>query len=90
LNQYASVGGTNFSYDDNGNSTTNGTYKYYYDCETRLTNVNSQNGEPVAAYRYDYNGRRISSKTVGGTTTKYCYDGDQVIAEYDGDTLVRK
>jgi RHS repeat-associated protein len=28
---------------------------------------------------------------VDGNTTKYCYDGDQVIAEYDGnDTLLRK
>lgn len=23
-------------------------------------------------------------------TTKYCYDGDQVIAEYEGGSLVRK
>ena len=30
------------------------------------------------------------SKTVSGTTTKYCYDGAQVIAEYEGGTLVRK
>lgn len=31
------------------------------------------------------------SKTVDSNTTKYCYDGDQVIAEYDSnDTLLRK
>ena len=30
-------------------------------------------------------------KDVNGTVTKYCCDGDQVIAEYDGnDTLLRK
>jgi len=40
--------------------------------------------------RYDYAGRRIS-KTVGAVTTEYCYDGQQVIAEYDGsDNLLRK
>jgi hypothetical protein len=49
----------------------------------------------VASYRYDFAGRRIS-KTVGGVTTKYVYDGDQVIAEYERDdvnevdVLVRK
>ncbi|NIP27199.1 MAG: hypothetical protein GWN67_28365, partial [Phycisphaerae bacterium] len=90
LNQYTSVGGTNYSYDENGNLTNDGTYKYYYDCENRLTDANDQNGDPVAVYKYDYRGRRIS-KTVGGTTTKYCYDDDQVIAEYDGNNnLLRK
>jgi hypothetical protein len=43
----------------------------------------------MAEFEYDYLGRRIS-KTVGDVTTKYCYDGDQVIAEYENDTLVRK
>ena len=90
LNEYTSVGGNNFSYDKNGNLTDDGTYLYYYDCENRLTDVNDQNAVVVASYKYDYQGRRVS-KTVGGNTTKYCYDGDQVIAEYDGnDTLVRK
>ena len=54
---------------------------------------NDQNDTAVASYSYDYMGRRIS-KTVYGSpdvTTKYCYDGDQVIAEYDGsDNLLRK
>jgi len=38
-------------------------------------------------------GRRISRTVYGSpdVTTKYCYDGDQVIAEYDGsDNLLRK
>ena len=38
----------------------------------------------AASYKYDFAGRRVS-KTVYGSpdvTTKYCYDGDQVIAEY--------
>ncbi len=44
----------------------------------------------MASYSYDYQGRRIS-KTVSGVTTKYCYDGMQVIDEYDGsNTLLRK
>jgi len=35
LNQYTSVGGTNYSYDDNGNLTDYGTYEYYYSHDNR-------------------------------------------------------
>ncbi|AQT67208.1 Cell wall-associated polypeptide CWBP200 [Anaerohalosphaera lusitana] len=39
---------------------------------------------------YDAAGRRIS-KAVGGDTTEYVYDGDQVIAEYDDSgEIIRK
>jgi RHS repeat-associated protein len=73
--------------------TDDGLFKYYYDCENRLMDVNDQGDTAVASYSYDYLGRRIS-KTVYGSpdvTTKYCYDGGQVIAEYDGSgNLLRK
>jgi len=89
LNQYTSVGGTGYIYDDKGNLTDDGTYEYYYDCENRLIDVN-ENGSAVASYKYDYLGRRVR-RIVDGNTTKYCYDGGQVIAEYDGsDNLLRK
>jgi len=82
-----------YAYDDNGNLTDDGTHLYYYDFENRLIDVNNQSDQPVASYEYDYMGRR-TKKTVYGTpnvVTQYCYDGDQVIAEYDGsDTLLRK
>ncbi|MHC4743167.1 MAG: hypothetical protein ACYS8Z_14730 [Planctomycetota bacterium] len=45
---------------------------------------------PVASSGYDNAGRRIS-KTVYGSpdsTAKDCYDGDQVIAEYDGSAIL--
>ncbi|RLG24215.1 hypothetical protein DRN85_08035 [Methanosarcinales archaeon] len=92
LNQYASVGGTNYSYDDNGNLTYDGIYRYYYDCENRLTDVNDVSNQKVASYSYDYKGRRIERTVYGQTniTTKYCYDGAQVIAEYEDGALVRK
>jgi len=66
--------------------TRSGLFRYYYDCENRLTDVNDGSDTPVASYGYDFAGRRIW-KTVYGSpdvTTKYCYDGDQVVAEYDG------
>ncbi len=89
MNQYTSVGGTSFDYDKNGNLTSDGTYTYTYDAENRLIDVNDVNGN-IAEYKYDFAGRRVS-KTVGGATTKYCYDGDKIIAEYDGsNNLLRK
>jgi len=55
--------------------------------------VNDANDSPVASYAYDYLGRRVA-KTVYGepnVVTRYAYDGDQIIAEYDGSgTLLRK
>ena len=93
LNQYTAVGGTSYTYDNNGNLAYDGTYRYYYDSENRLTDVNDSADDPIASYLYDYRGRRIQ-RTIHGTpdvVTKYAYDGDQVIAEYDGSgTLLRK
>jgi len=89
FNQYTSVDSNSFSYDKNGNLTDDGTYEYYYDCENRLIDVNEA-GQTVASYKYDYLGRRVR-KIVDGNTTKFCYDGGQVIAEYDGsDNPLRK
>ncbi len=42
-------------------------------------------------YTYDPSGRRIAKTFDGVLTNQYVYDGDNMIAEYDGDgTLVRK
>ena len=86
LNQYTEVGDNDdFSYDLNGNLTNDGTYKYYYDYENRLTDVNDQSNNRVASYKYDFAGRRIKRTVYGETDkiTEYCYDGDQIIDEYD-------
>lgn len=41
-------------------------------------------------YEYDYQGRR-TKKIIGFDTAKYCYDGANLIAEYNGsDNLLRK
>ena len=93
LNQYTSVGGNSFVYDANGNLTDDNQYLYYYDCENRLTDVNDQSDDPIASYAYDYLGRRVSKTDYTlypARCTLYSYDGDQVIAEYENDTLVRK
>lgn len=49
----------------------------------------------IATYKYDFSGRRVS-KTTGGVTTTFAYDGDQIVAEYEqksgnlksGDTIL--
>jgi hypothetical protein len=84
LNQYTAVGSVVPTYDDNGNMLTYGMSVYTYDCENRLLTAGSG-----ISYAYDQSGRRIS-KTAGGVTTQYCYDGDQIIAEYSGGVLQRK
>ena len=93
LNQYTAVGGTGYTYDNKGNLAYDGFYRYTYDDENRLTDVNDAADDPIASYVYDHQGRRVE-RTVYGTpdvTTKYAYDGDRVIAEYDGSgTLLRE
>jgi RHS repeat-associated protein len=93
LDQYTSVAGTAYTYDDNGNLAFDGQFRYYYDCESRLTDINDANDAPVASYAYDYLGRRISRTIYGSpdVTIQYAYDGDRIIAEYDAnDVLLRK
>ena len=41
----------------------------------------------MASYKYDFAGRRVE-KAVGSDTTRYCYDGAQVIAERDGNNVI--
>ncbi len=79
LNQYATVGSTTYQYDPNGNLTFDGTTTYTYDAENRLITA-TVSGLPTSVYAYDAFGRRIS-KTVNGTTTKFTYDGDQILEE---------
>ena len=72
---------TGFSYDDNGNLTSDGVHAYIYDGENRLKEV-KQGANTIASYTYDYMGRR-TSKTVSGVTTYFHYDGWNVVAETD-------
>jgi RHS repeat-associated protein len=84
LNQYTRVvdaNDVNYTYDKNGNLTFDGKYRYYYDVENRLTEVNNVTNQRVAAYKYDFKGKRVA-KTVGIATTTFVYDGDQIIEEY--------
>lgn len=78
LNQYTAAGSAAFAYDANGNLTSDGSTTYVYDIENRLV---SASGATNAALRYDPLGR-LYETVGGGNTTRFLYDGDELIAEY--------
>ncbi len=80
LNQYTSVNGVNYYWDDNGNLTQDEQASYTYDKENRLVKVTHNNGA-VADLIYDPSGRLAQYK-VYGSTTNFVYDGDVIISEY--------
>ncbi len=83
LNQYTSVAGKTFQYDDNGNLTSDGDSTYSYDIENRLKSVS---GVQNATLSYDPLGR-LYQVTSSGTTTTFLYSGDSLVAEYQGSTM---
>jgi RHS repeat-associated protein len=80
LNQYTQIVGPSSvspAYDGRGNLTSDGTTAYGYDVENRLI---SASGTKNASLAYDPNGRLW--QTTGVATTRFLYDGDDLIAEY--------
>jgi YD repeat-containing protein len=66
--------------DLNGNMTSSGTDGYTWDARNRM--VSTLSG---ANFQYDAFGRR-TSKTIGGTTTNFLYDGSNPAQEVIGGT----
>jgi RHS repeat-associated protein len=77
LNQYTAAGTASFSYDANGNLTSDGSSAFLYDAENRL--VSRSNGTVLS---YDPNGRLWQISGPSGTT-RFLYDGDRLVAESD-------
>jgi len=80
----------NMIYDNNGNLLTVinscGTTTYAWDARNRLVGISGYTSTCTAlsaAFKYDAIGRRIE-KTINGTTTKYLYDGLDIIQEIQG------
>jgi len=87
LNQYSAtvstLGNATFGYDVNGNLTTTPgpdgqTITYTYDVENRL--VSSSTNAQLA---YDPLGRLYQVTAANGTITRFLYDGDALVAEYN-------
>lgn len=86
LNQYKSIGTNTYSYDANGNLTSDGGVNYIYDVENRL--VSSSAGG--ATLTYDPLGRLWQTTGASGTT-QFLFDGDQLAAEYNAaGTITRR
>ena len=84
LNQYNTVGGQAYTYDLNGNLTSDGMTTYGYDVENRLVSVT---GGSSATLKYDPLGR-LHEVSSGSTVTRFLYDGDALVAEYDAAGVV--
>ncbi len=85
LNQYSAVGGASYTYDARGNLTSDGTNSYSYDIYNRLLTAPGS-----TALSYDPVGR-LYEQSVSGAATRFLYDDDELIAEYNASgTLLRR
>jgi RHS repeat-associated protein len=84
LNQYSSVASSSFTYDANGNLTSDGARTYTYDTENRL--VGSTGATDNYVFRYDPLGRLYEHSYYSSGAfiwgNRWLYDGDALIAEY--------
>jgi len=85
LNQYTAAGPAAFTYDANGNLTSDGSNTYVYDVENRLVGVS---GDHNATLAYDPLGRLYD--VAAAAATRFLYDGDALVAEYDGAGTMRQ
>ncbi|MFH7321103.1 RHS repeat-associated core domain-containing protein [Desulfurivibrio sp. D14AmB] len=90
-NQLLATNRTQYAYDHNGNlvrkETPEGVTTYQWDYENRLIRVNLPDGARVE-FAYDPFGRRIEKQSTGQkgkevNTTRYVYDGQDILFETD-------
>lgn len=76
----------NYRYDPNGNLIADGARTYVYDGENRLVLADNAAGTDPVRLVYDPLGRLFELSGRFGVR-RFLYEGDQLVAEYDGDTL---
>lgn len=79
LNQYASVGGTSFTYDANGNLTSDGSNSFAYDAENKLTSATVWGTHQTMSYDPLNRLWRVNA----AADLRYFYDGTDMVAQYD-------
>ena len=84
--QLASYNGQAIAYDEIGNVVSYDGYTYDWEKGRQLSSITG-NGIS-ASYEYNSSGLR-TKKTVGDKTIEYYYSGDLLVAQFDGETLVR-
>jgi RHS repeat-associated protein len=86
FNRLISANGTSFGYDANGNQISkvdgSGSWTYTWDYENRLKQASLFGGGTVN-YTYDALDRRVQRSVTAGTT-KFVYDGADVLRDLDG------
>jgi RHS repeat-associated protein len=87
FNRLTATNGASFGYDANGNLTSkadaSGSWTYSWDYENRLKQA-SKPGEVAVTYSYDALGRRVQRTSTTSGTTKFVYDGSDVMRDLDG------
>lgn len=91
LNQYKKIGATVLGYDTNGNLYYDGMTYYSYDNENRLVkSTRLDDASFLVEMSYDPNGRLFQVRSNTGGTRQFLYDGNALVAEYSGSTLVKR
>jgi RHS repeat-associated protein len=86
-NEYTDITNTAIEYDKNGNIKLYKNKEFIYDYLNRLVEL-KQDGNTIATYSYDVSNRRVSKTlTSSNTTIEYIYNDNQVVQEYENDTL---
>jgi len=83
LNRIGAAGASSLTYDARGNMISDGAITFTYNANNLMTT------SAGASLIYDAS-NRLQSYTANGTTTKFLYDGSDLIAEYNGTTLLRR
>ncbi|HYI64220.1 MAG TPA: RHS repeat-associated core domain-containing protein [Allosphingosinicella sp.] len=84
LNQYSAAGSVTPTYDSRGNLTSAGNTTYGYNSDNRLVSA-------TGGITLSYDPLLRLYETSGGTTTRMAYDGERLVAEYNGsNTLLRR
>ena len=84
LNRIMSAGGVGFSYDARGNLTSDGTNSFTYTAENLL-----KTAPGGATLAYDPLGR-LYETAKSSVTTRFLYDGIDMIGEYNGSDVVQR